>query len=99
MSRRYLLVKVCSTVSVTEEQFAQALSASILKYFGEVGLSRIDPKLIRFDSHGSKAVLAYAKNHVDEIQVALALIAHIGDSEASTLPLRVSGTIKGLGKK
>ena len=98
MSRRYLLIKVCSTVSVTEEQFTKALTASILKYFGEVGLSRIDPKLIRFDSDKSKAIVAYAKNHASEMQVALALICQIGDSEASTLPLKASGTIKGLGK-
>jgi RNase P/RNase MRP subunit POP5 len=97
MSRRYLLIKVCSTAAVTGEQFTQALTASILKYFGEVGLSRINPKLIRFDE--SKAIVAYAKDHAGEMQAALALICQIGDSEVSTLPLKASGTIKGLGKR
>ncbi len=99
MSRRYLLIKVCSTAAVTGEQFTQALTASILKYFGEVGLSRINPKLIRFDSDESKAIVAYAKDYASEMQAALALICQIGDSEVSTLPLKASGTIKGLGKR
>ena len=99
MSRRYLLIKVCSTAAVTGEHFTQALTASILKYFGEVGLSRINPKLIRFDSDESKAIVAYAKDHAGEMQAALALICQIGDSEVSTLPLKASGTIKGLGKR
>ena len=97
MSRRYLLVKLCSKASVTEEQFTRALSTSILRSFGEVGLSHIDPKLIRFDSRESKAIVAYAKNYGDEMQVALGLVSQIGNSEVSTLPLKTSGTIKGLG--
>ena len=98
MTRRYLHVKICSPVTVTEEQFVQALTTSIVKYFGEVGLSRIAPKLIRFDSHRSCVVVAFAKDHVVEMQAALAFIRRIGESEALTLPLKTSGTIKGLGK-
>ena len=94
--RRYLLIKVCSRQPVTREQITEALTTAILKHFGDVGLSRIEPKLIRFDSHESKAVVAYAKNYADEIQVALALICEIGESEASALSLKTSGTIKGL---
>ena len=97
MSRRYVQVKIYSPVTVTEEQFAQALTASIVKYFGEVGLSRIAPKLIRFDSRKSSVVLAFAKDHVVEMQAALAFIRHVGESEALALPLKTSGTIKGLG--
>ena len=97
MSRRYMRIKICSPGTITKEQFAQALTASIVKYFGEVGLSRIAPKLIRFDSRRSSVVVAFAKEHVVEIQAALAFIRQIGESEALVLPLKTSGTIKGLG--
>ncbi|MGD0422708.1 MAG: Rpp14/Pop5 family protein [Candidatus Bathyarchaeia archaeon] len=97
MSRRYVRIKICSPTTVTEEQFAQALTVSIVKYFGEVGLSRIAPKLIRFDSRKSSVVLAFAKDHVVEMQTALAFIRQVGESEALVLPMRTSGTIKGLG--
>ena len=95
MSRRYLLVQVCSRQPVTGDQFAEALATSILKHFGRVGLSRIDPKLIRFDSHASKAIVSCAKNSTDEMQAALALCQIYG-SESSAVSLKVSGTIKGL---
>ena len=81
---------------MTEEQFAKATTASILTYFGEIGLSRIAPKLIRFDSRRSSAVLGFAKDYVVEMQAALALIGQIGETDASILPLRMSGTIKGV---
>lgn len=97
MSRRYVQIKICSTVTVTDEQFAQALTASIVKYFGEVGLSRIAPRLIGFDLRRSTVVVAFAKDHVVEMQAALAFIRQVGDSEALMLPLKTSGTIKGLG--
>jgi RNase P/RNase MRP subunit POP5 len=90
-------IKIWSLVTVTEEQFAQALTASIVKYFGEVGLSRIAPKLIRFDSRRSSVVVAFAKDHMVEMQAALAFIRQVGESEALVLPLKTSGTIKGLG--
>ena len=98
MTRRYLHIKILSAGTVTEEQFLQALTASIVKYFGEVGLSRIAPKLIRFDARSSRAVVAFMKEHVVEMQVALAFIRQIGESEALTMPLKTSGTIKSLGK-
>ena len=70
--------------------------ASIVKYFGEVGLSRIAPKLIRFDSRRSIIVVAFTKDRVVEMHAALAFIRQIGESEALMLPLKTSGTIKGL---
>lgn len=96
MIRRYIQIKICSHVTVTEEQITQALTGSIVRTFGEVGLSRIAPRLIRFDSRKSTAVLAFAKDHTVEMQVALAFIRQIGESDALLLPLKTSGTIKGL---
>jgi len=96
MSRRYVQIKICSHVTVTEEQVTQALTGSIVRTFGEVGLSRIAPKLIHFDSRNSTAVLAFAKDHAVEMQAALAFIRQMGESEVLMMPLKTSGTIKGL---
>jgi RNase P/RNase MRP subunit POP5 len=96
MSKRYLLIRLCSKHPVTREQFAEALTSGILKHFGDVGLSRIEPKLILFDPDDSKVVVAYAKNYAIEMHAALAFISEIGGSEASALSLKASGTIKSL---
>jgi RNase P/RNase MRP subunit POP5 len=70
--------------------------ASVRKYFGEVGLSIIDPKLLRFDQTRSEAIVACQKNHETELQAALALMNEIAGSRIAPLTIRVSGTIKGL---
>jgi len=96
VSRRYLYIKVYCERTVTEEQFSQALWASILKYFGEIGLSHIAPKIISYDSRKSSAVVAFAKDYVTELHAALAFITRVNESDTLMLPLKTSGTIKGL---
>jgi RNase P/RNase MRP subunit POP5 len=70
--------------------------ASVRKYFGEAGVSTIDPKLLRFDSRRSEAIIACQKKHEAELQAAVALIKEIAGSPIAPLILRVSGTIKSL---
>jgi len=96
MSRRYIYIKVYCAGTVTEEQFSQTLSASIVKYFGEIGLSQIAPKIIRYDSSKSSAVVAFAKDYAAELHAALAFITHVNESDTLMLPLKTSGTIRGL---
>lgn len=99
MTRRYFLIKVVSKQSITEEQFGRALTDSIRRYFGEIGLSRIDPKLVRFDSQESKAVVACRKEAATELQATIALISDMAEAPVAPLTLRISGTIKGLRSK
>ena len=99
MTKRYLLVKIISERPLSGEEFGQALTESVRRFFGEMGLFRIDPKLIRFDSQQSRAVIACKKEGAVELQTALALISHASKMPIAPLTLRVSGTIKGLRRK
>ncbi len=99
MVRRYLLVKAVSERPLSSEQLATALIDSVRRCYGEVGLSRIDPKLMRFDPGRSEAIIACKKDGARELQAAIALIYEASDVPIVPLVLRVSGTIKGLGKK
>lgn len=99
MTRRYFLVKVVSDGPVSGEQFAGALTGAIRRYFGEVGLSRIEPKLIRFDLERSEAVVACKKEGAGELEGAMALISNVSGSSIALLTVRASGTIKSLRKK
>ena len=99
MTRRYFRVRICSSQPVTGEQFIATLTASLRKYFGEVGLSTVNPRLIRFDARKSEAIVACQKDREDQLQAALGLINQIGGSEVALLSLRVSGTIRGLRRR
>jgi len=99
MPRRYLLVKVLADESVTEDQFRDILTGAVRKSFGEIGYARIDPKLVRFDSKRSTAIVACKPSMVSELEAALSLICGGEKAPMAPLVLQVSGTIKGLQKR
>ena len=99
MARRYVLTRIVSEHPVTEEQLGSALIATIRKGFGEIGLARIGPKLIRFDSGKSLAVIACTSGMIDELQAAIGLMSGCGEQPVASLVIQVSGTIKGLARR
>ena len=98
MSRRYLLVKVVCERPVTAQLFEAALISSIRRLFGDFGLARIDPRVIRFDATRLEAVVACNSDRADDLEAAIALISDT-ESRMTVLVSRVSGTIKGLRRK
>jgi len=99
MSRRYSLVKVISEPPVSGEQFEAALMNSVRKLFGEFGLARINPRIIRFATADSVAVIACNKEGAEDLQAAIGLISDTDDAKMTAVTMRVSGTIKGLRRK
>jgi RNase P/RNase MRP subunit POP5 len=99
MVRRYLLIKVLSENRISSEQFNQLLTESVKKSFGEIGFAGVDPKLIRFDTEKSEAIVACERDRVSELQTALALTTDSFGTAIALITLRVSGTIKGLRRK
>lgn len=99
MSKRYLLVKVVSERPVSKEQFGGAVIDSVRRNFGEIGLSRIDPKVVRYDGTRSRAIVACRASAATELQAAVALISEATGMPIIPLVVGVSGTIKALGKR
>jgi RNase P/RNase MRP subunit POP5 len=96
--RRYLLIRIYSDnlTALSGEQFNDALLSSVRKYFGEIGVSTIAPKLLRFDPHRFEAIVGCQKSREKELQAAVALIREIAGSSVAALTVRISGTIKSL---
>jgi RNase P/RNase MRP subunit POP5 len=99
MSKRYLLVKVISAKPLSLDQFRLALTDSVRRYFGEIGLSKIDPKVVRYDGAGSRAIVACRANAANKLQAAVALISQASGTPITPLVVGVSGTIKALGSR
>jgi RNase P/RNase MRP subunit POP5 len=97
-TRRYFLLKVFSEQPMSAEQLETTITNSVRKYFGEMGLARIKPKFIRFNSARSEAVVGCAKDGAEDFQAAIALISGKPTNRITPITLRVSGTIKGLRK-
>jgi RNase P/RNase MRP subunit POP5 len=99
MTRRYLLVKVLYSRELTDQQFHDTLNSSIRTHFGDIGFSRIDPKIIRFNQSTSTSIVSCERSAVKELASALALITDSGGTTIAVLVLAASGTIKGLRKR
>lgn len=99
MSKRYLLVKIVADKPLSREQFGNAVLDSVRRNFGEIGLSRIDPRLVRYDPDRSSAIIACKRERATELQAAVALISEFSGESFIPLVVRVSGTIKALGKR
>jgi RNase P/RNase MRP subunit POP5 len=96
MSRRYLLVKVLYGSAFTDQQFRDSLDTSVRTHFGDIGFSRIDPRIIKSDQSTSTSIISCERSAVRELESALALITECGGTSVAVLVLAVSGTIKGL---
>ena len=99
MSKRYLLIRVASSVPLSKDQFAQALENSVRRNFGEIGLSRVDPRVVRYDADRSRGIVSCKGESSTELQTAVGLISEISGTPVVPLVLRVSGTIKAIGKR
>ena len=99
MARRYILVKFVSDRKITNEQLNEALNSSVKRYFGELGLSRIDLRVMRFDGDSSTAIISCERNATAELGTAMTLITRYAEAPLSFLALRVSGTVKGAARR
>jgi RNase P/RNase MRP subunit POP5 len=95
MPRRYLSLKIICDRAVTNEQFHEALDNSAKRYFGEIGLSRIDPRIMKFDPESSTAILSCERAATSELVSVISLITHCAETPVNLLVLRISGTVKG----
>ena len=99
MSKRYFLVKTISDPPLSGEQFEIALMTSVRRLFGEFGLARIHPRIIRFEETSREAIVASNREGAQDLQTAIGLISNISETTVTAMTIRVSGTIKGLRKQ
>lgn len=98
MARRYILVKIVYDRKLTGEQFREVLDNAGTRYFGELGLSRIDPRVVKFDAESSTAIVSCERIATSELESALTMITAYAKASMTLLVLRVSGTVKGAAK-
>jgi len=72
---------------------------SMMKLYGEHGVSQINLKLIRFIAEENYAIVRVNHSGIDMARASLALITKIAGRPASVHVLKVSGTLKSLRDK
>ena len=94
--KRYIAFQVISEQPIMYTDLHSAIFSALHQLYGDLGLSKISPKLIK-DTWNKKTQVGIIRcNHlyVPQTITALGSIARLGDSRVTVKILKVSGTIK-----
>jgi len=98
--RRYLALKVeCEEGRVDQRAVSDAVWNSVLRLFGEVGVSQAGLYFVHFDEEAEYAVVRCSHKALPMVKAAIASVTKIDNKPAAIHVLRVSGSIKTLRRK
>ena len=97
--RRYLALQIESQESPEPSSVSAAVWDALLRLFGEVGASQAGLYMVRFDKERKYAVLRCSHKALPMVRASVATITSIDGKRAAVHVLRVSGTLKALGRK
>ena len=97
--KRYIVFKIISDIEFEPESVKKAIKSSILNFFGELGISRANPRLLVAYCKKNQWVLQVNNNYVPKVKVALALIKEIMGSKVIIKTEKVYGTLKKIKQK
>jgi len=97
--KRYLALKVECEEAVDQRAVSDAVWNTVLRLFGEVGVSQAGLYLVRFDKERSYVVLRCSHKALPMVRAAVASMTKIDNQPAAIHVLRVSGSLKTLSKK
>jgi len=91
--KRYIVIEIIGNkinVGKSENQIYQ----SIIKFLGELGVSRANIKIISDSWKGNKGIIKTNVKYVDEVKVALGLIKKLENKDIIVNVVGVSGILK-----
>jgi len=97
--RRYLALKVECEKPLDHKAVSDATWNAVLRLFGEVGCSQAGLYLVHFEDKTGYAVLRCSHRALPIVKAAVASITKIGNQPAAIHVLRLSGSLKALGRK
>ena len=93
---RYLLVKLQTEGTVTDNSLFQSVTESMANLFGETGLSETAPRLIGYNEKKSIGILRCSRDSLEKLRAAIAMISRIDEKPVGVYVKAVSGTSKRL---
>jgi ribonuclease P/MRP protein subunit POP5 len=92
---RYLVIEVASEGHPDRKSVVDAVWASLLKLYGEVGASRTSLWVMDWDDKSNRGVLKANHKSVETIRSAATMIREINGKRATVSTIVTCGTLKG----
>lgn len=97
--RRYLSLKIETDQIINEQAILDAVYASLLRLFGEVGVSKANIKLIENFPEKNQLIIRCSHFMLEKVRASITSITEINKKQTAIHVLDVSGTLKALSKK
>lgn len=97
---RYVKFHILSEEKIEYTDLEAAIWNTALDLYGETGVSKLSLWLVKnlYNEEKQIGVIRCNNNSVQQVLAALGMISRLGDNRVVFKILKVSGTIKGLGK-
>ena len=97
---RYVKFRIISEEQIVYSDLEAALWDAVLDLYGEAGVSKLSLWLVKnlYNEEKQTGTIRCNNKSVPQVLAALGLINRLGDNRVIFKILKVSGTIKGLGK-
>lgn len=96
VKHRYLAVSF-ECEQKLKKGFEKEVFSKILEFLGEYGFSKLNLDLI--EARENILIFKCARDHLEELKAAIALITELQGAKVMPVTLAVSGTLKGLERK
>ncbi len=97
---RYILFRVHSENPLDYYNLKDSVFYSLLDFLGENGTAKANAGFVKnlWDLGKQTGVVKCSPKYVDLVKLSLSMVHQVGDEKVVLQTLKVSGTIKGLGK-
>ena len=97
--RRYIAVMIDSERAPSRGEFVKAIYGSLLRLYGEYGMSQANLQLIEYNSEKRYAIIRCSHKALDKVRASIAMTTKINDKPISLHIMHVSGTLKSLRRR
>jgi len=95
--KRYLVFELLAKNEISRDELAKEIVSASHSLYGDIGVSRINPRLVDFN--GKSGILRCAQDKVNEARAILATVNSINGMPLALRVVGVSGTIKAAKEK
>ena len=95
--KRYVVFEIISDKKFTFQDVKEEVDRSLLLFFGQLGLTKTSPMLVKEKYKNNKFIIKINHQYVDELKAAMMLSKKIKNTPIIIKSLAVSGTLKKAG--
>lgn len=92
--KRYVVLRLVSSDVLKKEEVEDALSKVFIRFFGEAGYVKANPKLVFFDEKRGSCIVRINHIYVRALVSILWMIRDINGKECLVIPVKTTGTIR-----